>query len=329
MKTISTILLFLFTITIYGQTFYKLHDQYDSDSSYYTIENINDSIWWLGGKNGVLNSVSANKEINPVGIDFNGKDILQIISDNNYIYIVGEGPQLCVIDKNNFNYLLYQYDDILKNSCFYDIIVLPDNKLLVSGGQHGVARAQKKLPRGFIGIIDLNCPNKSLTLTRTNKLRFFFALTKSENNIVYASGFNGLYSVIFKSNDFGRSWQRHGKIRGIIHHLYKDNNDNLWFSGTTRMRYDKVGMFGFIGKENHVRNKTDNGCIWTLLPIEEKNIIYGVNNSGEIITICKESTNFTVKPTILKNSIYYIDIFTNQSIIFGGQGKTPAIKYNE
>ncbi len=319
--------LFLFISVIFanGQKIISIPYEYHSDSSFYAVTQASPETWWISGENGVIKEVDRNGNIADLPIDLNGNDIFKMESDDKNIYIIGQGPSLYIINKENKHLKSYIFSDDFKNSCFYDIAILPNNHIILCGGNHKIAHAQKTIPNGFIAIF--NPIEEKIETIKKKTLHFYFSLAQSpKSQTLFASSFNGYQSVIYKSND-GKKWKAYKKVKGIIHDLMIDQNDHLWFSGTTAMNYHKTGMLGRIVDDKISKITTNLGCLWRIIDMKDEIIASSVR--GDLLILKKTNMQYKIEKTGFSKPIYCISINKHQELLMGGHGKSLKMRIPE
>lgn len=308
----------------FGQTMMNIPYDYHKDSSYYSIVQTQADSWWIAGESGVLKEVNRNGKTSDLAINLNGNDILKMEANDQNVYIVGEGPSLYIIDKKTHKYKYLNFESTFKNACFYDLVVLPNKQIVLCGGNHKIAHAKKVIPNGFIALLNPENEEKGIQIMKKTPFQFYFAITQSQkNNTLYASSFNGYYSSIYKSEN-GIKWKRYKKIKGIIHDLMLDQNENLWFSGTNSMNYQKHGLIGYVQNEKTKKTTTNSGCLWRI--IEKNKKIVAVNVKGNLLIFDKNTMNYQIEKTGFEKPIYCIGINDYQEILIGGHGKSLKIQ---
>lgn len=326
-RIIIIILIFCYSILkINAQHYRILPSNYHKDSSIYAVTQINPTTYWMGGENGYLKEVNENGEITDLNYSFEGKDIYKIVADEKSVYMVGAGPSLWIIDKETHTLKTYLFNSNLNKRCFYDILLLPNNQMMLCGGNNAIAHAGKKIPIGFIATCDRSNPAESMKIVLKRKLKFTFTLEANPStNEIYAATFNGIHTSIFCSKDNGINWSKKYRVKGIIHDLQFDHEGKIWFAGTPGLNYRKNGMFGYIEKDVVHKIITSDGCLWKLCEIDES--LYAASVSGSLLKISKNNLNYTSEKTSMKGALYTMANFSNKSLIICGHGKSVCIRY--
>ncbi len=326
-RIIGNIFLLCFSIfNVSAQHYRVLPSNYNKDSSIYAVTQISPSSYWMGGENGYIKEINDKGEITDLNYSFEGKDIYKIVADEKSVYIVGAGPTLWIINKETRNLKTFLFNNDLNKRCFYDILLLPNNQMMLCGGNNAIAHAGKVIPLGFIATCDRTNPANSLKIVLKNKLKFTFTLEANpKTNEIYAATFNGINTSIFCSQDNGISWSKKYRVKGIIHDIQFDNEGKLWFAGTPGLNYRKKGMFGYIDKDVVHKTITKEGCLWKLCEIDES--LYAASVSGLLLKISKNNMSYTSEKTSMKGALYTMANFSNKSLIICGHGKSVCIRY--
>lgn len=324
---IGLITIFNLIVTIiHAQNYRMLSNSYHQDSSIYAVTQIRESAFWMGGENGYIKEVNSQGDISDLNFSLQGMDVYRMIADEKAVYIVGSGPSLCIYNKESQTLKKFTFNKELKKRCFYDIILLPDNKIMLCGGNQAIAHAGKVIPIGFIAVCDRSNPEDSFKVLLKRKLKFTFTLESNpQTHELFASTFNGLHSSIFRSIDGGENWVKVYRVKGIIHDLQFDNEGKLWFAGTPNLNYQNNGMFGYIKDDEIHKITTNSGCLWKLCEIDET--FYAASLNGSLMKISKNDMTYTVEKTSMQGALYTMANFANNSLIICGHGKSVCIRY--
>ncbi len=327
---IKEIVLCLVILTLYilpsqGQQYRVLSSNYHKDSSIYAVAQVSQNAFWMGGENAYIKEVNEKGEVSDLDISLEGMDVLKITADDSSIYIVGTGPRIFIVNKSTKAVKKYSFESKLRKRCFYDILLLPNNKMMLCGGDSRIAEATKVLPIGFIAICDRSNPDSTFEIIKNNRLKFMFTMEYNPaTNEVYASTFNGINSIIYKSSNSGIQWTKVCKVSGIIHDLQFDDDGKLWFAGSQGMKYRKNGMFGYIQNNQIVKRTSSSGCLWRLCQIEDD--FYAPSVSGSLLKISKKTLEFTTEKTSMNGALYTLANFSNKALIICGHGKSVCIR---
>ncbi len=319
------VILSFFSLHTYGQHYRVLSNNYHKDSSIYAVAQVSPNVFWMGGENAYIKEVDENGTVSDLNLALEGMDVLKITSDDSSIYIVGTGPRLFVVNKSSKEVKKYSFESKLRKRCFYDILLLPNNKMMLCGGDSRIAEAAKVIPIGFIAICDRSNPQSTFQVLKHNRLKFMFTLELNPTtNEVYASTFNGIHSVIYKTSNSGIQWQKVCKLNGIIHDLQFDSDGKLWFAGSQGMKYRKNGMFGYIENNLIVKRTSSSGCLWRLCQIEDD--FYAPTVSGSLLKISKKTLEYSSENTSMNGALYTLANFSNNALIICGHGKSVCIR---
>jgi hypothetical protein len=160
-----------------------------------------------------------------------------------------------------------------RNKCFYDIALLPNGKIMLCGGNKQVARVKKCIPYGFVAETDTSLNH--LKITWKNARKFVWSLAY-ENNMIYASTFNGFNSRVIRKN-INTKWEKKTKFKGIAYRIFADNL-GLSALGAENMKFRKNGILHENEKSKVIQSS---GCIWNRKCDEQKT--YFVSNNGVLI----------------------------------------------
>jgi hypothetical protein len=313
---IQLIILLLFYSNIFGQKIHVISQGIESDSSFYHVEKISENEFWIAGENGILKIIDSLGNLSSPNFPNEGLDILKIIKKENYIFIITN------------NALIYRYDIInkifikktfpnFKNKCFYDIIALQNGKLMVCGGTSGIAKGKKKIPNGFIAILDYDLEEIKTIWKSYGK--FVWSLLKLENGSVLASTFNGLNTKIIKTENF-IDWEKDAKIKGLVHEIALYDN-NIWYVGARNIHYKKNGIIGMKDQKQLILNKT--GCLWSMDVIN--GILISTTANCKLMIFDKDKCEIEHIKNLHPCTFYDIEKISESKIIIVGHGKSIYI----
>ena len=247
-----------------------------------------------------------------------GLDILKIQRVENYIFIITSNAVIYRYDIEKKTFLKKEFP-AFKNKCFYDLIQIKNGALLVCGGTSGIAKGEKKIPKGFIATIDLDLTEINIVWRSIRK--FVWSLSELENHNILAVTFNGLNSRIIESENSNR-WKKHINIKGLIHEIALFDN-LLWYCGSKNIHFKEDGIIGQAtkGQEQRIVNKT--GCLWSLDTMNDK--IITVSQSGELLRVDKTDNEIEYIKTPKTFTIYDIEKISESKMLVVGHGKTAYI----
>ena len=310
MKIIIVTFLYIYTTTLCSQSIYTVLQGVDSDSSFYHIEKINSNEYWAGGEYGILKSVDTLGNVNDIyGFENDGKNILAIKKVDDCVFVTTDNS---LIYCYNLTTKLWQkkYFKKFKGRCFYDLLELENGKIAICGGATGIATGLKKIPNGFIGL--LNFEDEIIDLIWKRKNKFVWSMIENENQLHIAS-FNGINSKIESTNNL-KKWKTTSKIKGIVHEINVLDNE-LWFSGTKSMNYTKSGIYGPVNECKNPRTLTYGGCVWSMSGAVNNKL--GVTNGGTLLNLHTQEQIRVQKAFTL----YDLHIISNRKILIVGHGK--------
>ena len=313
---IQLVILLFFYSNIFGQKIHVISQGIGSDSSFYHIEKINENEFWAAGEYGILKKIDSLGNVSSQTFPNEGLNILKIIKKENYIFIITDHAFIYRYDILNKTFIKKTFLNF-KNKCFYDLIGLQNGKLMVCGGTSGISGGEKKIPNGFIAILDQDL--KEINIVWRSYRKFVWSLLELENGNVLASTFNGLNSKIIKTENF-INWKKLTKIKGLIHEIALLDN-HIWYSGARNIHYKEDGILGMIDQKQLTLNKT--GCLWSMDLINGKIISVAANCKLMIFDKNKNEIEQIKHP--FPNTFYDIEKISESKIIIVGQGKSIYI----
>ena len=266
----------LFCSAIFGQKIHIISKCTKPDSSLYHIERINKNEFWAGGKFGILKKIDTLGNVSALKFPNDGLSILKIINKENYIYLITDNAVIYRYDKLNQKFIKKSFPNY-KNKCFYDLIALQSGRLMVCGGTKEISNGVKKIPNGFIALLDSDL-NEISTVWR-DRWKFVWSLLELENGDVLASTFNGINTKIIKTENY-LDWVKDSSIKGLVHEIALLDN-NIWYSGSRNIRYKKNGIIKMNNQKQLLLNKT--GCLWSMDIVNGK--IISVTANGKLIIL--------------------------------------------
>gem|GEM_PF-3870603 len=257
-----------------------------ADPSFYDICKWSENEYLVGGENGTVFILDTSGKISNAGFTF-PKDyhILRLIEADNLVLLGATNGIVAVIDKESDCMTSYQSKSTSK-FCNYDLLALNNNSFLSCGGSSGVAKGKPALPSGFIASYNLDDSSKvvsrKVSWRRFNSFVWCF-LKIQERNEIYAVVylFPGNKSLLLRSVDNGQTWQKHGKIKGLVHQIsYIDSN--IYYAGCKNPFYYRDGIIGNFSNagEHHVLKGS--GCVYDIQKVDDK--IIGCTFKGALIT---------------------------------------------
>lgn len=316
------ILNLLFVLLLYANTFAQkiqtvLHG-IDSDSSFYHIAKINNNEFWIGGEYGILKTMDTLGNVSNIKYDNVGLNILKIERVNNYVFIATDDAVIYRYDIEKKVFIKKEFPEF-KGKCFYDLIALSNGKLMVCGGTKGIAKATKKLPKGFIAIVDMDL--NTITTVWKNYRKFVWSLLELDNHKILASTYNGLSTKIIETTDF-KHWKTNTQVKGLVHEIALIDNQ-VWYCGSKNNHYKNEGIIGLNKIDHSKKVICKTGCIWSMDILNDK--IISVTQSGELLKLDKVTNEFELLKIPDAFTLYDIQKISNKKIVVIGHGHTAYI----
>jgi len=313
---IQLVIFLLFYSNIFGQKIHVISQGIESDSSFYHIEKINENEFWAVGEYGIIKKIDSLGNMSSQSFPNEGLNILKIIKKENYIFIITDNALIYRYDILNKIFIKKTFPNF-KNKCFYDIIALQNGKLMVCGGTSGISKGEKKIPNGFIAILDYDL--EEITIVWRNYRKFVWSLLELENGNILASTFNGLNTRIIKTENY-IDWKKDTKIKGLVHEIrFFDNN--IWYVGARNIHFKENGIIGMTNQKQLLLNKT--GCLWSMELINGK--IIGVTANCNLTIFDKNKNEIEQIKNLSPYPFYDIEKISESKIIIVGHGKSIYI----
>lgn len=290
----------------------------NADSSYYDILKINDNEFWIAGEYGILKKIDTLGNISPIVFHNEGLTILKLLKVGEFVFIAtAEG-------------VIYKYDIVkkefqkkafatYKTKCFYDIIALKNGKLLVCGGNTAISKDHKRIPLGFIAVLDQNL--EEIDMVWNSYRKFVWSLLQVENENVLAVSFDGLNTFIIKSDNL-KNWRKEFNIKGLIHKIAMFDYQ-IWYCGAKNIRYVKNGIVGKVAQSNERKQYHETGCLWNMNMFGEK--IISVTQDGSVIKMDKNIEKIQQIKIPNAYTLYDFEQISDTKIITVGHGKGAYI----
>ncbi len=310
------VILLLFATNIFGQKIHVISQGIESDSSFYHIEKINENEFWAAGEYGILKKIDSLGNVSSQSFPNEGLNVLKIIKKENYIFIITDNAIIYRYDILNKIFIKKTFPNF-KNKCFYDMIALQNGKLMVCGGTSGISKGEKKIPNGFIAILDYDL--EEITIIWRNYRKFVWSLLELENGNILASTFNGLNTRIILTENY-IDWKKDTKIKGLVHEIrFFDNN--IWYVGARNIHFKESGIIGIKDQKQLLLNKT--GCLWSMELIKGK--IIGVTANCNLTIFDKNKSEIEQIKNISPYAFYDIEKISESKIIIVGHGMSIYI----
>lgn len=314
----SAYILFLFTSSVCSQSIQVINQATPKDSSFYHLEKINNNEFWAGGEYGILKKIDSTGIMHHINYPNDGLAILNIERIGDYVFILTEDAVIYRYDLNKDIFIKKVFPSF-KNKCFYDLVGLENGDLVVCGGAKDISKAQRKIPKGFIAVIDQDL--KEIKVIWKKKRKFVWALLKTKNQEVLAATYNGLNTKIIKSNDL-KSWKKEFRIKGLVHELSHIENQ-IWYSGSKNNRFRKHGIIGQAAKGQDRQVLKNTGCLWSIDSLDEK--VIAVTQQGKLFILDKSNKTFEQLKIPKAYSLYDFELISESKILIVGQGKAAYL----
>ncbi len=310
---ILAICFFCFATNAKAQSIKVISKGIESDSSYYHIEKINNNEYWAGGEYGILTKIDSLGNTSSIPYDNDGKSILKIQKVNNYIFIATADAVIYRYDINKQLFIKKEFKGF-KNKCFYDLIPLKNGQLLICGGTKGISNGEKKMPHGFIGVLNQDLEDMKIVWHCYRK--FVWSVLQQENEEILAATFNGFNTKILRSNK-SIHFKKIAKVKGLVHEIALLNN-SIWHAGSKNIHYTKDGIIG----ENYTKNikLKGIGCLWSMDNLYNRMV--GVSNSGKIVLLNNKTSTTKIIDTPTNYSLYDIANISGCKLLMVGHAKT-------
>jgi hypothetical protein len=298
----------------YGQKVHTILRGNHSDSSFYHIARIGENEFWAGGEYGILKSVDTLGNVKSINFPNLGLDILKIERINDYVYLITDNATIYRYDILQNKFTSKQFPKF-KGKCFYDVIGLPDGQILVCGGTSGIARGDKRIPRGFIAKLDQDL--NEIEVVWKSYRKFAWSIVDSGADGILVASFNGLKSRILKTQDL-KHWRKATKINGLIHEIAMLDGE-IWYSGTKNIHYKKNGIWGQKGngKTPNIINQT--GCLWSMQRVNGS--ILMTTYTGEILMLNPDNSETELLAVANGFSLYDMEKISDTKVLVVGHGK--------
>lgn len=313
MLRILLIQLFIFlSCTAKAQLAVPMERASDNDSSYYDIYRLSNGDIWMAGEFGILKRI-RNGEISTLKYPATGHNLLKIVQVDDMVYISADKGTIFTYNLQTETFARHQFK-AFKHQCFYDII--PDGKgsLIVCGGSSGIGKGKVRIPRGFIAKVPVSLNEEPQVLWK-NTFEFVWALCRDTDGRIAAAVFNGVNTHIrYQNND--ERWREEVKIPGLVHGLQIVDNQ-LSYSGTASIRYQKTGTWGFVHDPESHREIKKVGLICGLVKNGDALIAY--SQAGQILQLNSHQSAVIMQ---CESGAVYEALSDAGSVILVGHGKS-------
>ena len=309
------ILMMSLCLSALSQNIKTIHLGNNDDSSYYHLTKIDANEFWAGGEYGILSIFDTLGNMRSISLPFDGAAILKMERKENFVFIATDDCSIIKYNLSDLTFIKKKFSGF-KNKCFYDIIFTHDDKILLCGGTTGISKAEKKLPRAFISITNMNLDQPKIVWKSYRK--FVWSIKEIAENEFLAATFNGINTKILLSKD-GFKWKQHKKIKGLVHEINQINNKTI-YCGTGGIHFNKNGFYQIEGEQKQVFK--EEGCFWSMEQNENSPII--VTQKGKyILNSLSTKSKFFQLPTHFP--IYDIEPISKGKFMMVGHGKSAFI----
>jgi len=273
---LNIVISLLFASSAWCQKITVIAEGGNADSSFYHITKIGDNEFWVAGENGVLKKLDTLGNFSNIYFPNEGLNILKIQKAGNYIFLLTDNATIYRFDILTGDFLKKEFEDY-KGKCFYDIIPLSDGRLLTCGGTKGISKGERRIPKGFIAVLDKDLIQIDLVWKSYRK--FVWSLLELEKAEILAATYNGFNTKIIKSK-FDFHWNVNSRIKGLVHEISCSDNQ-IYYTGSKSNNYKKDGILGL--KNQNTAPIKGTGCIWSSEFYQDK-IISVSANGGLLLT---------------------------------------------
>lgn len=310
--------LFPFFLSSQAQEITTIQAGGHSDSSYYDIARIDANEFWVGGENGILTCLDTLGNISHLRLPVKDRDILKIVPAGNYVYVATDQGTIFRYNRARDTWIYSDYSDQgFGKLTFYDMVVMKNGTVVLSGGHNKIAQGKVSVPRGFVATIDeelLGTPS----IVWSHALMFAFTLEYDEaQHEVYFAAFNGVNSQLFSSVDGAHTFQRKSTIPGLVHHLQLHEGE-MWYAGAKTFRYSRIGIAGKVGEKP--LEMAGEGCVWSLMPLEDDMYCLAFNGAIVAPTQDFDAYSFKIRPSM--TSLYEAAPISATKAFIIGHGRT-------
>lgn len=310
---------FIFTLLqnnkVSCQNIQTLHLGNDNDSSYYHLTKIGPNEFWAGGEYGILTVFDTSGNMRSISLPLDGAAILKMERKDSYAFIITDDCAIIKYNLTDQTFIKRKFSGF-RNKCFYDMIFTNDNKIILCGGSTGISKAQKKLPRGFIGVTNLDLDQPKIVWKSYRK--FVWSVKETANNEFLAATFNGINTKILRSK-VDLKWRKYKKIKGLVHEINLINNKVI-YCGTGGIHFNKDG---FIQIENEKKQVfTNEGCFWSMENVNQAPCL--VTQKGKLL-MGQQDGSFQQFKLPTSFPIYDLEQVSENKFMVVGHGKSAFI----
>lgn len=276
-------------------------EAYD-DSSYYDILKVQDE-YWIAGKYGTLKKYTQIDGLSNIRYPSLDVDIYKMdrLGDDKII-ASGDKGTVYIHDLKSNSWEANQIKGY-ENACFYNLAVLNESKIYISGGNSKIAHSKKSVPAGFI--LESNDGGLTWHQTYSNLFRMVWCVKKNPfDDQVYALMYTINKTHLYKY--VNGDWKKIEKVGNSIFHEIQFESPKEY-----------VATGGWIGKKGriHYNNRKviiqHSGLIWGRTT-NEKYEIYPACDGQIVLGNHKGNYKLFGKKLNQQFSIYEV-IFTSEN----------------
>lgn len=233
-----------------------------SDSSYYDAVLINKNQLWFIGKNGVITQWN-NNSLSSIYYPHDEKNSFlsaASIDTNRFIFTCNNG---IIYHYNSSNHTWKRLElKEFKNKCFYSVMVINPNEILICGGNSKIINSKKAIPKGFI--IKSDDGGYTWKKVHSSFYKMYWRIKKDENGQVWVNAYSPNKSLLLVSKDYGKHWKYSGiKTNGLIHDFYINNDTCIMVGGKNIRDRNTTLLF----EKNNRKLVKNNGFAWHITRI--------------------------------------------------------------
>ncbi len=290
----------------------------EDDSSYYDINKFDDDNFWIVGKNGVINNIDKEGNIESVKYPNKGLNLYQVKNMGNDLTIIcGDKGSIYFYDKQNKSWLFKQIPNY-EHRCFYSMSVVNDSTAFICGGHRRIGTAKKAIPNGFI--LKTSDKGKTWTEVYQNMTAMVWSVNYNKSlKKIYAICYSPCKSKIICSDENGTKWISVFKdIKGLFHDFIFTANEQMMLVGSKSHKFNNNSKI--IQPElNTFFTSFKHGTLWDLTKLGNTFIA-----CGYLGATCYKKSNgewfFLKNP--LNTNLYEFAIIDNNSAYIIGSWKT-------
>ena len=311
-------LLLILRSFVFGQSIQVVQEGNSSDSSFYALTRINSNEFWAGGEYGILKRLDSVGNVTDIGFLKENVNILKIVTTKKYAFVATDNGIIYRYDFEKKQFLRKEFSEF-RNKCFYDLIILKNEQIVVCGGAKGISKGEKIIPNGFVAVIDTDLVTAKIVWRCYRK--FVWSLLELENNTFLSVTFKGLNTKIIKTNNL-KNWRKWAIVKGLVHKINLLDN-KIWYCGSKNIQYNKCGISGEVAKGEKQKQFTNTGCLWSMNTMAG-DIVF-VTQSGELLktnNVTKETERIKLPGNL---TLYCIEKISESKFLVVGQGKSIFI----